>query len=141
MLSLASFAVLISENKQCDYYWPHNDHFIFFIPSDTTQGRLRCYCKDCMITLSFNRFIPHSIAFATVDLSNSDGPPRLMGQRLHAFVDRPKTLTPSISPGLGAPSQHKKLHRYALWQIFRPAFRIGGLTRILHHPLYILSIA
>src|SRR5699024_4889173 len=62
-----------------------------------------------------------------------DGPPRYSGQRPHAFADRPTTLTPSINPRLGASGQHKELHRYALWRIFRPAFRSGGLTRILHH--------
>src|SRR5699024_11013344 len=70
-----------------------------------------------------------------------DGPPRLMGQRPHAFVDRPKTLTPSINPRLGASSQHMELDRCALWRIFRPDFRIGGLTRILHHSIsnYIIT--
>jgi len=46
-----------------------------------------------------------------------------LGHRPHAFVDRPITLTPSTSPRLGASSSHKELHRYALWRIFRPAFR------------------
>jgi len=74
-------------------------------------------------------------------LSHRYGPPRLMGQRPHAFVDRPKTLTSSTDPRLGASSRHKKLHRYALWQIFSPAFRIGGLTRILHHSILYIIIA
>lgn len=64
-----------------------------------------------------------------------NGPPRKKGQRPHAIVDRPLSLTPSINPRLGASSRHKELHRCALWRIFRPAFRNGRLTRILHHPM------
>jgi len=44
------------------------------------------------------------------------------GSRLHAFADRPSTLTPSISTQLGVKCKHKRLHRCALWRIFRPAF-------------------
>lgn len=87
--------------------------------------------------MSFYRFIPHSI-----DIFNL----REMGlrdhwvKRPHAIVDRPIILTPSISPRLGASGKHKELHRYALWQIFRPAFRSKGLTRILHHFIIIFII-
>src|SRR5699024_276567 len=86
------------------------------------------------------RFIPHSIIATRLSCSYRYGPPRYSGQRPHAFVDRPKTLTPSIYPRLGASSQHKELHRSALQRIFSPTFRNGGLTRILHHPVYIYFI-
>src|SRR5699024_6784179 len=77
-------------------------------------------------------------SFLLFNIDDRDGPPRLMGQRPHAFVDRPLTLTPSMDPRLGASSRHKELHRCGLWQIFSPAFRIGGLTRILRHSCFIL---
>src|SRR5699024_1271949 len=83
----------------------------------------------------FYRFIPHFIMIPRLSYHYKDGPPRKSGLRPHAFVDRPKTLTPSIDPRLGASGQHKELHRCALWRIFRPAFRSGGLTRILHHSI------
>jgi len=78
----------------------------------TTHQRISCW--SC-------RFIPQSAKKSKLRFPYRDGPPRQLGQRLHAFVDRPRVLTPSINPGLGAPSQHKELHRYALWRIFRPA--------------------
>ncbi len=86
------------------------------------------------------RFIPHSIVIPWLSNYHRDGPPRKQGPRPHAFVDRPTTLTPSTDPRLGASSRHKELHRCALWRIFRPAFRNGGLTRILHHPLSNINI-
>jgi len=64
---------------------------------------------------------------ADLRFRHGHGPPRKRGPRPHAIVDRPATLTPSISPRLGVESQHQELHRCALWRIFRPAFRDGGL--------------
>jgi hypothetical protein len=81
------------------------------------------------------RFIPHAIVRCSRALDQRHGPPRKQGLRPHAIADRPATLTPSISPKLGASSQHQELHRCALWRIFRPAFRREGSTRILRHPL------
>lgn len=103
-------------------------------PSITTQGRLRCK-QD----VPYPVVQVHTPLHGVPRLSNNhrNGPPRKSGQRPHAFVDRPKSLTPSIDPRLGASSQHKELHRCALWRIFRPAFRNGGLTRILHHSLLV----
>jgi len=66
-------------------------------------------------------------------LAGTSGSPRAQGHRPHAIVDRPTPFTPRIDPRLGAPSRNQELHRCALWRIFRPAFRNGGLTRILHH--------
>lgn len=82
------------------------------------------------------RFIPHAIIRCSRALDQRHGPPRKQGLRPHAIADRPATLTPSISPKLGASSQHQELHRCALWRIFRPAFRREGSTRILRHLLF-----
>lgn len=93
----------------------------------TTQGRLRCtqMASAC-------RFIPQAIV--PFDADHELGPPRKLGQVPHAIAGCPTFLTPSTSPGLGAPSQHQELHRCALWRIFSPAFRNGRSTRILRHP-------
>lgn len=95
-------------------------------PSHRDNGRI--------MTDPYCRFIPQAVATAPLGAHHHRlGPPRKWGPRPHAIVDRPTTLTPSISPRLGVESQHQKLHRCALWRIFRPAFRDGGLTRILRH--------
>ncbi len=70
---------------------------------------------------------------AMLSRCHAPGPPRKEGQRPHAIVDRPPTLTPTTDPRLGVVSLHQGLHRCALWRIFSPAFRKGRLTRILHH--------
>ncbi|WP_156925021.1 hypothetical protein [Caldicoprobacter faecalis] len=56
-----------------------------------------------------------------------------MGQRPHAFADRPPSLTPSTNPRLGVESQHQELHRCALDGFLGPSSKLAGLTRILHH--------
>lgn len=42
------------------------------------------------------------------------GSPRNQGQRLHALVDRPNSLTPSSNPQRGVGGHHQGLHRCAL---------------------------
>src|SRR5699024_11449155 len=62
-------------------------------PSITTQGRLRCK-QD----VPYPVVQVHTPLHGVPRLSNNhrNGPPRKWGQRPHAFVDRPKSLTPSI---------------------------------------------
>jgi hypothetical protein len=68
------------------------------------------------------------------------GPPRRQGQRLHAIVDRPSSLTPSTSPRLGVESQHQELHRYAGDGFLGPPLKSVTPTRILRHPLLSLHV-
>ena len=83
--------------------WPHPAG-----STATTQGRLHC---TQLITTC--RFIPQAIVIAHVN-SHALGSPRKRGQRPHALVGRPTSLTPSTSSQLGVSSQHQELHRCAL---------------------------
>ena len=112
------------------FFWPEKTLCLPIIPSYITQGRLR-YTQVILAC----RFIPQAIMRRMVPSYHKLGPPRKEGQRPHAIADRPQSLTLSIDPRLGVESQHQELHRCALWQIFRPAFKISRLTRILHHSI------
>jgi hypothetical protein len=68
------------------------------------------------------------------------GSPRRRGQRLHAIVDRPTFLTPSISHRLGVSSQHQGLHRCARDGFLGPPSELVRLTRILQPPPIILNL-
>ena len=56
-----------------------------------------------------------------------------LGQRPHAFADRPNSLTPSTSPRLGVSGQHQELHRCALYGFLGPSSETTVPTRILRH--------
>src|SRR5699024_8752801 len=83
----------------------------------------------------FYSFIPHFIMIPRLSYHYKDGCPRKSGLRLHDFVDRSKTLTPTMDPTLGASVEHQELHRCAHWRIFSTVLSNGTLTRILHQPI------
>ena len=56
------------------------------------------------------------------------GPPRGKGPRPHAIAARPRPLTPSSNPQLGAASHHQELHRCAIRGFLGPhSDACGGL--------------
>ena len=57
--------------------------------------------------------------------SHNTRSPRKPGRMLHAIGARPRSLTPSTHPKLGAKSRHQGLHRCALHRIFRPYLGTG----------------
>ncbi len=104
--------------------------------NSSTRG---IYCSPTPLKAGYaalsTKWVPHAGPTLAVVSSHALGPPRRQGQRLHAIVDRPSSLTPSTSPRLGVESQHQELHRYAGDGFLGPPLKSVAPTRILRHPL------
>lgn len=92
-----------------------------------TQGRLHCTQRYVQgISASAHRVQVTPSRKFVLTHSHALGPPRNQGQRLHALVDRPNSLTPSNNPQRGVGGHHQGLHRYALNGFLGPSSEVSA---------------